>query len=241
MANSDTVSATYMTAEFVISYPKLLNPEAFLDENRQPKGLPVYSFEAISTPESLAEWKRDDRKTNDFVTANIEKECVRLAKEKFGEDFDVVQAVKLGALSWPFKSGDLKADEKGEKADHYRGKKYWRAKAMSEINGSPNSPALYFENNGLVQLHRGTLAGDRDIGNKFYGGAICTAEVTAVAGTSGPNKYVTLYVNSVVFERDGDRLGGGSGMERFRGVRGGKTDYDPSEGMEAGLDDEIPF
>ena len=62
-----------------------------------------------------------------------------------------------------------------------------------------------------------------------------------MAGTTGDNKYVTFYVNSVVFKKDGERLGGGSHMERLLGVKGGETTYDPTEGMKSNLDDEIPF
>ena len=119
-----------------------------------------------------------------------------------------------------------------------------RGKALAEIKGSPNEPSLYDGSGGeLVKLLRSTEKGKQRINELFYGGAICTAELNAVAGTTGDNKYVTFYVNSIVFERDGDRLGGGSRMEKMRGVKGGDTDYDPSKGMKGGedLDDEIPF
>ena len=95
----------------------------------------------------------------------------------------------------------------------------------------------------LIKLMRSTEAGRSRISELFYGGAVCTAELNAVAGTSGDNKYVTFYITSLVFETDGERLGGGSNMERLRGVKGGSSNYDPSEGMDGGdtLDDEIPY
>jgi hypothetical protein len=241
MANK-TESITVITAPFILSYPKLSKPEPYM-ENGKPKGGPMYSFEGISALESLAEWRLSNKEIGTFDTMNVEAALVSLAKEHFGADFNVKAAHDAKELSWPFKSGDKKADEKGEKAEHYRGKKFWRAKAMAEINGNPNSPNLYYaEGDDLVKIIRGTTVGEERIGQCFYGGAICTAELNAVAGETAQGKYVTFYVNAVVFEKDGDRLGSGSSIERLRGVRGGQTDYDPTAGMgNDNLDDEIPF
>jgi hypothetical protein len=244
MAKNNNPSVTVITEPFILSYPKLIKAEPFM-ENGKPKGAPVYSFEAISALDALAAWDILNKDADQFVKGKVEVRLVQLAKEKWGNDFDVIAAVKHGGLSWPFKPGNKRADEKGSKADHYRETKFWRAKALAEINGSPNEPSLYDGSGGeLVKLMRSTESGKQRINELFYGGAICTAELNAVAGTTGENKYVTFYVNSIVFERHGDRLGGGSAIERLRGVKGGETDYDPSEGLgESGntLDDEIPF
>lgn len=244
MANENP-SVTVVTTPFILSYPKLLKPEPYKDpKTQQEKGEPYYSFEAISDVDSLDAWNILEKGEDDFTVGNVEKRCVRLAKEKWGDDFDVRAAVQHGGLTWPFKSGDKKADAKGEKAAHYRGKKFWRGKALAEINGSPNEPTLYFADTDgqLVKLLRGTEQGRQRINELFYGGALCTAELNAVAGEAGDGKYVTLYVNCIIFEEDGERLGsGGSAIERLRGVKGGETNYDPTEGVSTDLDDEIPF
>jgi hypothetical protein len=242
MATNKSISATFVTAPFIISYPKLLKPESYT-ENGKPKGEPMYSFEALSAVDSLSEWRMLNRETGDFNVVNVEAILVSLVKEKFGADFNVREAVKAKTLSWPFKSGDKRAEEKGEKGKHYAGKKIWRAKAMADIKGTPNSPTLYYESGqGLVKITRGTPTGIELINEKFYGGAICSAEVNAVADeNAGGGKYATFYVNAVIFEKDGDRLGSGPAVERLRGVRGGQTDYNPTEGMGNDLDDEIPF
>lgn len=243
MATNKNPSVTVITEPFILSYPKLLKAEPYM-ENGKPKGDPVFSFEAISALDALAAWDIYAKDSDDPTKNKIEVRLVALAKEKWGDDFDVKAAVAAGGLSWPFKSGNAKADEKGAKADHYRDTKFWRAKALAEINGSPNEPSLYDGRNGeLIKLRRSTEAGKQQINELFYGGAICTAELNAVAGTTGDNKYVTFYVNSIVFERDGDRLGGGSRIERMRGVKGGESSVDPSKGMKNPdeLEDEIPF
>lgn len=237
----DNPSITVVTEPFILSYPKLLTPEPYMEKGK-PKGDPAFSFEAISALDTL-DWNILNRENETWKHDSIEKRLVVLAREKFGEDFDVRAAVQHGGLTWPFKSGDKKADEKGAKAEHYRGKKSWRAKALAVINGNSNEPTLYSANEDgtLTKIMRSTEAGKQRINELFYGGAICTAELNAVAGQTAQGKYVTFYVNSVVFEHDGDRLGGGSNIEKLRGVAGGTTAYNPTEGMDENLDEEIPF
>lgn len=238
-----TTSVTFITAPFILSYPKLMKAEPYM-ENGKPKGEPYYGFEGISVINSLEEWREVNRETGEFDLVHVEKRLVKLAKERFGSDFDVVAAVMHKGLSWPFKSGDKKADEKGDKAEHYRGKKFWRAKALAEIAGNPNSPDLWVNEGGNIsRLVRGTTQGDQAAQQRFYGGAVCTAELNAVAGETAQGRYVTFYVNAIVFQEDGDRLGSGSAIERMYGVKGGQTAYNPTEGMDPNLgdDDEIPF
>lgn len=242
MAENKNPSVTVMTNPFILSYPTLLVAEPY-KENGVAKGDPIYSFEAIADPESLKSWLILDRDADDFQAGSVELRLVALAREKWGPEFDVAGAVKHGGLSWPFKSGNLKADQ-GEKFKHYRDKKFFRGKALAMIKGAPNTPALYFADaeGKVTKIVRSSEQGKQQIVDLFYGGAICTAELNAVAGTTGDNKYVTFYINSVIFEEDGERLGGGSHVERLRGVRGGETAYDPTGGMKAEVaEDEIPF
>ena len=245
MATNKNPSATVITQPFILSYPTLLNPEPY-KENGVAKGDPIYSFEAISELDDLKSWDILDRDKDEFRKGGVEARLEALAKEKWGDDFDVRGAIKHGGLAWPFKSGDKKAEKAGEKGKHYRDKRFFRAKALASIGGTPFSPALYVsdENGQLTKVVRSSEAGKQLIVDKFYGGAICTAELNAVAGMSGDNKYVTFYINSVVFENDGDRLGGGSHIERMRGVSGGETPYDPTGGMKDDEEidnEEIPY
>lgn len=238
MAESKNPSVTFLTEPFILSYPTLLKAEPYM-ENGKPKGDPVFSFEGITKLDDLEKWRELDRKTDKFFRSKIEVRLVALAREKWGDEFDVVAAVKHGGLSWPFKKGDAKADEKGPKADHYRGKKFFRGKAFEK-----NPPALYEKVEGVHAPVRLTLSSEdgRTRANElFYGGAFCFADVTAVAGTTGDNKYVTFYFNGLVFIEHGDRLGGGSNIEREYGTEGGESATDPTQGMKKDLDDEIPF
>lgn len=241
MAN-DNKSCTLVSAPFILSWPELLKPKAFTPKGGQAKGDPEFSIEGISTKESLSEWHILDRETGEFTLGNVEARLVKLARERWGDDYDVKGRVP-GELNWPFKSGDKKAEKAAGKGDHYKGKKSWRAHAKPEINGRPNAPALYeaAADGELVSIPRSTEEGRRRIEELFYAGAICTAEVNAVAMVAPTGKdTVTLYLNSVVFEQHGPKLGGGSNIERLRGVKGGQSDYDPTAGMSESLEDELP-
>lgn len=242
MASSNP-SITVVSPNFILSYPKLVIPEPFVDQKtKQKKGEPVYAMEMIFDADDLDNFQVENRETGKFDLENIQRVCVRVAREKWGDDFDVKGAVKHGGLSWPIQDGTARADEKGEKGEHYRGKKIIRGKALALINGRPNSPNLYYEEDGLKQIVRGTDAATQRAHQLFYGGAICSAELNVVAGDAGGNKYITLYINGVIFEKAGERLGNGqSALEKLRGVKGGQTDYDPTAGMDDDLDDEIPF
>ena len=155
MADNKTLGATFMTAPFILSYPKLTEAVPYM-ENGKPKGDPHFTMEAISDKSSLAEWVRIDRDAGTFeADTNVEILAVQLCKELFGAEFNVNEAVKLKALSWPFKSGDQKADEKGEKGAHYRGKKFWRVKAKEYINGVRNEVRLHVLEDGAG--HRSCL------------------------------------------------------------------------------------
>lgn len=242
MAENKTLGATFITGPFILSYPKLTEAVPYM-ENGKPKGDPHYTMEAISDKASLADWVLVDRDAGTFEEGqNVEVHAVRLCKELFGADFNVNEAVKAKGLSWPFKSGDAKAEEKGEKGAHYRGKKFWRAKAKEFINGVRNEVRLHvLEEGGTRQILLNTVDGEKEVANKFYGGAICTAEVNLVVGETNQGRYATIYVNSVIFNEDGERLGGESNVARFYGVKGGSSQTDPTAGLNKGLEDEIPF
>lgn len=246
MATNENVSVTLISQPFTLSWPEVMKPKAYQPKGAtKPKGDPEFSFEGISDLDDLTAWTIFDKETGNDAPGDVQKRCVRLAKEKWGDDYNVIEAVKTKGLGWPFKSGDAKADAKNGKAEHYRGRKSWRAHAKPEINGRVNEPSLYeaAPNGELIKLMRSTEAGKARINELFYSGAICTAEVSAVAMTTPQGKFITLYFNSLLFEHDGERIGGLTKIERQRGVQGGNTSYDPSEGMkdDGNLDDEIPF
>lgn len=218
-----------------LSYPKLVTPEPFTDAKGVKKGDPVYTTELLVPNEDMDKFKAFDEETGDFVDVDFAKVCAAVAKEKF-PDVNLKDAVNQGLLSWPIKSGDARAEEKGAKGEHYAGHKVIRGKALTKIKDRPNAPRLYYVEKGDRQMiARGTDEGSQRAEHLFYGGAYVLAELSIVAGDM-PNKYVTCYINSVRFVKDGTRFGGTSLMDRFEGVMGGESALDPT----GESDDEVP-
>jgi hypothetical protein len=235
-------SRILITSTFQMSFPNLLKPRAFQEAPGKAPRDPRYSVDMLYEPSDLEHFKIFDEKTQAFVDVDVRRVAAAVAKEEW-PDLNAKEAVAAGVLGWPVKDGDDYADKrdlKGKKGnDHFRGKKIIAAKANEEY-----PPRLYHAKSGKrEQIVRGTTAGDQLAGQLFYGGAFAFAEITVKAVLSGENKYVTCYLNSIKFMKDGERLGGGSVMDRFDGIDGGESDIDPTGGADTGgdLDAEIPF
>jgi len=236
---------TVLSPIFRLSYPTLITPEQFKDPvTKQAKGDPIYNMEMIYDPVDLETFKVENPESGGWDEIDLRKLGARLAKARWGADFNPAEAVRHGGLGWPFKNGDERAEQKGDKADHLKGKILVRAKALTKINEKPvEGPRLYYvEDGNFQQIVRGSDAAREMATAMFYGGAYCTAELSIVASDFGAKKYITIYINGVVFEQHGERFGTGSLMEKFRGTRGGQTDYDPTAGMSGNdLDSEVPY
>ena len=234
MAKSKNPSTLLLSPVVRLSYPKLIKAEPFKDPTTgQEKGDPVFNTEMLCPADDLSKFRTWNEEKGEWKYDNLNSFCGRLAKQRFGDDFDVGAAIKHDGIKWPVTNGDKNA-ERGEKYEHYAGHYVVRGKALSEINGRPNAPSLYYMEDGKRKaIARGTDQGNQLAGDMFYGGAWVVVELSAVAGDAGGNKYVTLYMNSVMFIRNDDKFGGGNSlMDRFEGVTGGESDYDPTDGME---------
>ncbi len=235
-------SRILITPTFRMSYPNLLKARAFGKKSDQDSGDPRYSVEQIYDAESLTKFQIFDEKVQKFVDVDVRRVAAAIAKEEW-PDLSVKDAVAAGVLGWPIKDGDqhaAKREIEGKKnSEQYLGKKIMYAKANVDY-----PPRLYYMKDGKrEQIVRGTTAGDQLATQLFYGGAYAFAEITVKAVLSGSNKFVTCYLNSIRFVKDGDRFGGGSMMDRFDGIDGGTADIDPTGGVETGADadDDIPF
>lgn len=232
-----SASRILITPTFRMSFPALVKPRAFSGDGRQKdSGEKSYSVEMILAPEDLGKFKMVDDQSGEFTDVDLKQVLAAVAKEEW-PDVSVKESVEKGNLHWPIRDGDAYADDRegrGKKGnDHYRGHKVVRLKASEEY-----PPRLYYtENKERKQVVRGSDSSEQRANQMFYGGAYAFAEITVRAIEVSGKKYLTCYVNSVKFVKGGERLGGKSLMERFDGVEGGESDYDPTEG----LDDDIPF
>jgi hypothetical protein len=238
---SQNNSQIALTPVFRISYPALIEPKPYM-ENGQVKGKPEFSVEMIFTPEQLNEFQVPNHQSDQLDMVNLEQLALRISKAEWGEGFNPAEAVKHGGMKWPVAKGEdliaKKDPEKRDRYDHYEGMRIVRAKCPPEIRGEPNEPRLTYndETGRKVVVNRQLDAHKSAAAAKFYAGAYAYAEVNLKPYDVDGRKYVTIYLNKIHFMRDGARIGAVSLMDRYDGIHGGQTDYDPTQGM----GDEIP-
>jgi hypothetical protein len=240
MATND-VSRTVISAPFRFIFPKLLKAEAYKGDkgSNKEKGAPVYSTGMLFNDDDLTKFKMLDDSTDSLVDVDIRRVCMEMAKEAWGADFSVKDAVAHGGMKWPIVTGQqllAKAKAKNKKTDsmsHYEG-------AVSQINCKAYEdypPALNYSEGGKWKgLTRGISDHDSKIKALFTSGSYGQAELRLRTSIVDERKYIVFYVNVVNFLKTGPRIGGQSLMDRLAGVSGGTTDNDPTKG----LDDDMP-
>ncbi len=245
MANEKRKAITMLSPKVRLSYPKLVTAEFFKDPHTGAVAdKATFTTEMLCPDGDVDKFRTWDEVEGKWVYNHIHGFCSEAALGHFGADFNVNETIKHGGISWPVQSSGKyiadriaksggKLDE--EKLAHYDGSYIVKAKALAVINGRAYAPALSYYNEAgeRVTIDTSTDAGKSFAESKFYGGAWAVLELSAVGGAVGPNKYVTLYINHVIFISDGEKFGGGPRLaDRFEGVAGGASDYDPTEGMD---------
>jgi hypothetical protein len=219
-----------------MSYTNIVKPRAF-EQNGKAMGDPTYSTEMIISAGDMGKFKRPNDEGG-FDDVSLAAVAAEVAKAKW-PDISVKDAVATGKLGWPINDGDDLADKKVKKGKSedsvaaYRGNKIIRAKSNLEF-----APRMYYSEEGKrKQINRGLESDEAKATQLFVAGSYAYAEIT-IRATSYKDDYVTLYLNSIKYVRQGERLGSASTMDRFdAGISGGEEDYDPTEGM----DDDIPL
>jgi len=229
-------SRVLITPTFRMSFPNLLEPRPYM-QNGKPKGDPTYNTEMLFEPDDLTKFRLYDEESGELAEVDIRKVLVDVAKEKW-DGINVKEAVAAKDLRWPIKKGSdihakkLKAGKKG--TEYYEGMEVLNAKT-----GQDYPPTLkYKDKNTWVTVARELDTSMSKAKGLFVGGNYGYAEVSLRAIEVDGEKHITFYLNQVRFVKQGDRIGGGGSlMDRFDGIDGGETDYDPTKDM----DDEIPF
>jgi hypothetical protein len=242
MANSRVV----LTPEVRLSFANLIKPTEWVDpKTKNPSGKWSYNTEII-IPEDAVKKFRVLRDGN-LVEVDLSLLLRELALEKWPElaQPGALQAAFAGVLAkgWPLKRGDVKADAlkaAGKNGEHYRGGRVMTTK--SNVNDKVQPPALSILNpdkKTFRSLNR-MLPSDMETAKMaFVGGNFAVAELNIVASEVSGLKYLSAYLNSVRYTREGAKFGGQGGqlMSRFEGIVGGESPHDPTAGMDA----EIPF
>ncbi len=140
----------------------------------------------------------------------------------------------LSELKFPIEDGDKKAatmKAKGKDGSVFESHVVLtaRTKHPPGLSALQDGKVVEFEGDG-----RGLAK------TKFYSGCYLVPAVNFVAydGIGGNQDGVTAYLDKTLWIKDGERIGGKSAAETFKGFVGSVSNEDPTGGD---LDDEIPF
>ncbi len=220
----------------IASYADIMEPRAF-QKNGQKKGEPKYGATFVIAPDN-----EDLKKLKAAVTAMLQAKAPGkkfVLRRLTQEELDAGNVVEVQV---PWKDGTKFADAekaKGKDAEYARG--HVLLKATSKYQ-----PALAaIVDKALVEFT--TDEAKIAAGKKyFYSGAFMVPSVGLhwYKGDEGKPDGVSLYLNGVMFAKNGSRLGGrqANAAETFKGYIGSISDEDPTAGAAGdNLDDEIPF
>jgi hypothetical protein len=233
-----------------MSYPSLIESRETTDDRGVKTGKWVYSVEGMFTEESLVKFKV--LRNNVLVDVDIQQLLRELAVEawpELGAPAIAGQPSPLAAAfagvafkGWPLKRGDVKAEARAAKekdGSHYKGLRLMQMK--SNVTDKVQPPALsYVGPDKKIKAVNRLVPSDMQAAKQlFVGGNYAVAELNIRASIVSGMRYLTPYLNSIRYTREGAKFGaqGGALMSRFDGVVGGEADHDPT----AGMDQEIPF
>lgn len=245
-------SRTVLSPEGRLSFCHMISPKEFKEKG---KGTGKFSYitDLIFKPDDLKKFRMPDpANPSNLIDVDLPVLLAGLAKEAWGAQINpetnqpwTVKEMFAGVAvkGWPIKNGDqiadrAKAANPPKDYEQYRGMKSIAIK--SNVSEKTQPPVLSQATPKGKRVFNRTLEADMQVANMlFQGGNYAVAEINFVANEVGGMKYLTPYVNSIRFTREGAKLGrsGGDLMDKFGGVGGGAAAHDPTEGM----DDEIPF
>ena len=201
---------------------------------------PLLSWDAVN--KARARGLKVDSFGGDLLFSNDHEDVPGIKKA-------MAQAAKLmwpdrpfSELRFPWKLGDTMADlavKKQKNKDYLRGFNVLRVKSPVENREKEkrDAPTVYDIRNPSEPVISAEA-----IDKLIYSGALVAAQLS-FKGTEGNGSTitdgVTCYLNSIMFIKDGKRIGVRDGAAVFSGIVGRAKDEDPTGGVD--LDDEIPF
>ena len=216
-----------------LSYPAVIEARESMDKTKR-----QFSAEFLIEPSDLTNFKlkQDD---GSYEVVDIRKLCAEVAREEWGEDLDVDTLKNVdpdkGGLGWPLKNGNDYAaarEANGKKGDAYKGQVYIRTKAAETI--VPQLQTLVPGEKRFQTLDR---TSDLAVINDYFtaGNYVLGMLTVKAVETPAKKKFVTVYLNGVVYLKKGEPLGTGGTMlddRHFDDLVGGISDLDPTEGMD---------
>lgn len=235
-AKDKTGSRIVYTPPFRMSYPNLLKAKPFKDPRTgKEKGAPTFNVEAIFREQDSGKFHVIDPDTNKQISGLEITDILKDIAKEYWPNSTVKELFGDGNGKWPWMSGDKqaeKAEKKGKSGDHYKDTKVMTFKAAEDY-----PPQLTCMHNGKAK----TLKRDNDEDMKqaaemFRAGYYARASINLKAMEVDGKNYITGYLNTIMFIREGEPLGRGSDADALAGIEGGEGDYIPADD-----DDEIPY
>ena len=195
---------------FRVLWPNLFEPKAFVKDGK-PTGKPKYGFTAM--------WPKGTDITN------LKQAAVAAAQAAWPG----LENLTKGAVRFPFKDGDKEADElltrKTNRGTARTEEQVKMLRGNILLKASTEYPPQIVGPNSEPLLDKAAV----------YMGCYGLAQFVFVAREVNGSRYVSAYFNFFAKARDGERLGGKDAKTVFKGLLGGESNVDPSDG------DEIPF
>lgn len=226
------ISRIVRTPQVRLSFPNLLTPRGYKDPTKGITGEPNYSSDFLMEPADLDKFQV--MVGDKFETKNLKVILAEAARERWGADYNLGEAIKHGGLKWPIKDGNAIAEKRKAQdkkhSDITAGKVVISAKSKVEY-----APQLFVLDAGkAVELDR---TKDKDRINKlFVGGMYVVAGLRLKPNETPQGRFLNLYLNSVLYVKPGERIGGIDAATMFADIEGGEAPFDPTVGADlAGL------
>lgn len=239
-----------LTPVFRMSYPALIAAKEFKDRGK-PTGKFSFQVEAIFEETDLPKFKMFDE-TGKLQEVDLAKTLHQLTLTAWPDlsplldpsqpesptnpRLDPVVALFKRQLGkgWPIKKGDAikqKLEATGKKGDQYVGKRVLSLKSNKTENTRPPILSYVTGKETWKALDRNSEADMEKARNLFVGGNYAFASLAIVADVVAGVSFLTPYLNSIRYIKEGAKFGGQNAMDRFDGISGGRADYDPTQGM----------
>jgi hypothetical protein len=215
-----------------LSFPNLATTHTYEDKAKGIKGLPRYSADFIFEPTDKTKFQvLEGGKT--WATATL-TDVLKVVANEMWPGIDVAKAIEERTLQWPVRSGDLIAQEreaKGKKhADVTKGKLVISAASQEQY-----APQLYFMHDGkAVELNRDSVQDMARIKKVFRAGNYVVGGFKVAANQTKLGRFLNLYLNSVIYMRPGEPIGGIDADTMTAGIEGGESILDPTVGVSEG-------
>lgn len=234
MSQEKNASRIVRTPPFRMYMPNLITPRPYMEKGKQ-KGDPKYSVQMMYLPEDLDKFSVRVGDTQEYEKVNLKNVLVEIAKEEW-PDLDLKEAQKYGGFKWPLKNGDAECERReknNKKGDALKG--YTLLNASTSEKFPPQLVEVV--DRKYKELDRSVNADVARAKELFTAGYWAKGVLNIRASVVDDKKFLTPYINGLVFVRKDQKIGGISAEDRFGGIEGGESETDPTDGV----DDEIPF